>query len=343
MKALLLLLLLATTAFASETGLTINTAEFGIGKFHRYDNKQHPYNDANAWKVFVLADDADITKGQVVQTSENAYTIFYTHLEELIQLATKLSKDTGKKIQVLNFNAHGLPGGMWFPKDAQMHDSWECAEWRSAASGDDVDNYNQYYSATSKSEIMSLHDMAKRSSIPAGNCLTGIDEWTEVVGRNPEFKLSFTSDAQVHMLSCLVGSGSLGDRFTSGLANLLFGENLSTQRVETSIKFGLGDWSMPTGMGFWDYESDDQLDRDNKVYPVDRRDDELMQKGDIRVALAGKSGVQSGLIQAQDYVLLSLDTRPVVTTAAPAAIEFFGEESKASEAVRIPGTRAYLK
>ena len=90
----------------------------------------------------------------------------------------------------------------------------------------------------------------------------------------------FASDAQLHLFSCIVGLGWAGKRFTYNLAGILFsGEN---SRVEAAMNFGLGDWSMPAGMGFWDYLSVDQLNRDNSKYPVDRNDRELMQKGQIR-------------------------------------------------------------
>src|SRR4051812_40557297 len=49
---------IASIAQAGQ-GLVIHTAEFGVGKFHRMDNKTHAYAAGNAWTPYVLQDGVD--------------------------------------------------------------------------------------------------------------------------------------------------------------------------------------------------------------------------------------------------------------------------------------------
>lgn len=341
MISLLIVSLFSVSLFASDT-LIINAAEYGIGKFHRKDNKVHQYETNNVWKDYVLKENVSTTSVSVVKNDETNFTIYFTNLEELMIEMIKLSKKEGKKVGILNLNAHGLPGGMWFPKDAKTRDSIECSSWRTAANGSDDANYNQYYSTISKEDILDFERMSSNATIPGFSCLTGIKEWELVVGRNTEFKSIFNNDAQVHMFSCLVGLGTIGDKFTKGLAKLLF--TSGTQQVQTSIKLGLGDWSMPEGMGFWGYENDAQLERDNANYPVNRRDRDMMQKGDIRVAQVSVDGtIKSGLIKNEQFMLGTHDFRDVNFSIVSSR----GHTKSLGfpKSVKIPGTnfRTYLK
>jgi hypothetical protein len=230
---------------------------------------------------------------------------------------------------------------MWFPMNEKFRESIECNSWREAANGSDEDNYNQYYSGVSKSELDDIESMSNEEEVPGFSCITGIKQWTWVSNDVPEFKASFSSDAQIHMLSCTVGLGPLGEKFTTELAKLLF-PNGGTQRIETSIKLGLGDWSMPEGMGFWGYISDEQLERDNRNYVAHKEDREQMQKGDIRVAdVDGQGAVASLLIQNDDFMFLAKDDRKASSIAnddfaRPIAVR------NVSRSVRIPGTAAMV-
>lgn len=335
-KILLALALGALTTGAFAADLIVNGAEFGIGKFHRKDNKEHPYEDTNAWKVFVLPENVSTKEAFVQKNGEDNYTIFFTNLDEFLVKILELTKTTGKKVAVLNLNAHGLPGGMWFPKDARTRDSFECMSWRQAANNSDDDNYNQYYSAVSKEEILSFDQMANATRIPSYSCLTGLPEWTQVVNNRPEIKGAFAANAQIHMHSCIVGLGSLGERYTQGMVDLL----LTSGKVQTSIKFGLGDWSMPEGMGFWGFESDEQLRIDNERYPTHRRDSEIMQKGDIRVAQKTSAGIRGGLITGVEYMLLVKDNRGFKATKSAPVRKL---NLEAPKSIRVPGTRAILQ
>ena len=339
-KMIIAALALAMALPVLAQDLKINAAEFGIGKFHRKDNKEHKYEDTNAWKAFILPEGIPTNTAYIQQNSENNYTVFYTNLEELLNKMIELSTKTGKKVSILNINAHGLPGGMWFPKDAKTRDSMECGSWRQAANNSDDDNYNQYYSSVSKSELLSFESMSNRPSIPSYQCLTGVNEWKLIVAKVPAFTKIFTSNAQVHMLSCMVGKGTLGANFTKGLATILF-PNGGSQRVQTSIKLGLGDWSMPDGMGFWGYMSDAQLEHDNQVYPVNRRDADMAQLGDIRTAeLKGKS-LLSGLIKSEDYMLLTHDDRVIIYDSGVRR-RSLTPIAPAPASVRVPGTNVTI-
>ncbi|MGE3611236.1 MAG: hypothetical protein AB7I27_16710 [Bacteriovoracaceae bacterium] len=329
---LILLILFTSQAFAN---ITINAAEFGLGKFHRYSNKKHPYGSAHAWSVFILPDNAETSKNLIKKNSNDNYTIFFNDLESLLKDIIALTQKTGMKVEVLNLHAHGLPGSMWFPRDAEIRSSIECASWNSAASGPDVNTYKSYYSPVSKSAVLGIEASAEQASSPRFQCLTGLSDWKTLIAKNPSFKDVFAQDGQVHMLSCVVG---LGEKFTSGLAKLLFPEG-GTQRVITSIKFGLGDWSMSKGMGFWYYENDEQIKRDSANYPVQQQDSLMAQKGDLRVAEFQGSKLVSGIIPSVNEMIFSWDNRKVV----PATKNGIKSLQKNVKEVILPGTNVRIK
>jgi hypothetical protein len=270
-------LVLAASAQASS-GLVIHAAEVGIGKFHRYDNGVHVYGNENVWKAFI-APAGTIQSPLVVHNADDSYAIFFSTLEELLSSAITLSTQTGQKISVLNINAHGLPGAMWFPKDAAEMQGAGCKDWLKAANAPDQANYDQYYSPVSKTDIMGIRQFSNFPDSPLFKqpCTVGLEAWKEKVAKFAAIKTAFTADAQLHLLSCVVGLGNRGEAYTKGLAALLFTGDQAL--VRTSLNFGLGDWSMPEGMGFWDYLNDAQLEHDNQGYPVNRRDRDMMQKG----------------------------------------------------------------
>jgi hypothetical protein len=271
----------------------------------------------------------------ITDNADGSVTIYFVTLDDLLANAAKVSAERTQPISVLNVHGHGMPGGMWFPKDAAEYDSLMCWDWRRAAEGADEDNYRQYYSAVSKDEVMQIRQMGENAE-PHFACVTGLSAWRAAVAKLPAFKAALASDAQVHFLSCVVGLGKAGENFTRGLADLLFASG-SKARVETSTNFGLGDWSMPEGMGFWDYLSDDQIERDAVNYPAHRQDREVAQKGTIRVALSGRD---TSLLSGRDFMSLAFEPRllgtPVVESFAIQA------ESAQPSRVRVPGTNVYV-
>lgn len=337
MKSLLLgiSILLGQAAFASN-GLIIHTAEFGVGKFHRKDNKVHAYAKDNAWTNYILPDGANTDKALTLHNADGSFTIFYSTLEEMTAQVVAIAHQNNASVSVINVHGHGLPGAMWFPADADTLNDSGCADWRQAASGSDDANYNQYYSGVSPDEIREIQMFSNYPGMLGASCTTGLDEWKGVIGKNADFKKVLANDAQIHFLSCVVGLGKAGQQFTEGIASLLFGAN-SAAHVEASMDFGLGDWSMPEGMGFWDLKSDDQVNHDNQVYAKDKQDREIMQKGTVRVVSAKGSKWGSSLMSNQDFMHVGFETS-LPTDLMPVNDRAFLGYGEMPTSVRIPGT-----
>jgi len=327
--------LFTASAFASN-GLTIHTTEFGVGKFHRYDNKVHAYGAQNAWAPYVLADGAATDKALTVKNADGSYTVFFSTLDEMMSSVVAISQSTGQKVSVLNVHGHGLPGAMWFPKDQATLNSWSCSDWQRAASGADVDNYNQYYGPVSTDEIMQIRDMSNNPAVHM-SCTTGANEWRQGVAKNPTFKTVFESDAQLHFLSCVVGLGTVGEQFTKDIASIVLGNG---GHIQTSMAFGLGDWSMPEGMGFWDFQSEEQVDRDNSKYPVDHQDREIAQKGSIRMASFANGAWSTTALTNRDFMLLSFE--PNLKLGTPITQKYSAPLGPVPTRIRVPGTNAYV-
>jgi hypothetical protein len=333
------IILLATSNLAQAAGLVLHTSEFGVGKFHRYDNQVHPYG-ASSWSPYILNEKENSIKTVVQKNQDGSYSIFYSSLESMLQEAVKISKQENMKISVLNVHGHGLPGGMWFPADEATLNSSECSSWRDAATGSDKANYDQYYSPVSKSDIMQIRSMSDMDMSAFMGCITGLKQWKAVVGKNTEIKAAMDKDAQIHFASCVVGLGKSGDNFTKGIAELLLPTD-GKGSVQTSMNFGLGDWSMPKGMGFWDYVTDAQLNHDNSIYGTHREDREIAQKGTIRSSSATGGKWSTVLVADQSEMMLDWSqlAGPVVTENWD---QKFSVSQKAPSKVRIPGTNAFV-
>ncbi|MGZ3693728.1 MAG: hypothetical protein ACXWQO_05980 [Bdellovibrionota bacterium] len=334
---LLVGIFIASIAQAGQ-GLVIHTAEFGVGKFHRMDNKAHAYANGNAWSPYVLQDGADTKHALTKKNADGSFTVFFSTLDELIASVTAISKSENQKVAVLNVHGHGLPGAMWFPKDEANLRSLECWQWSNAANGADEDNYNQYYSAVSPDDIRQMRQISNNPSLRMG-CTVGLTEWQQGVAKAPEFKSVFAADAQIHFLSCIVGLGSRGDTFTKGIAALLLPQG---GRAYSSMNFGLGDWSMPNGMGFWDMQSEEQVNRDNSNYVAHKRDSEIAQKGTIRVASYVSGNWGSGLLADRDVLSLQMEPASLATIAEPAHLLSAEDFAPLPKSVRVPGTNVYL-
>ena len=333
----LTLLIFSISSFAQDK-LVIHTAEYGVGKFHRADSKAHPYEAQNAWAPFVLADSVTSNaQPTTVKNVDGSYTVFFSTLDEMMTQVIQISKTENRQVSVLNIHGHGLPGAMWFPKDAKALAGFGCASWVDAATGSDEDNLEQYYGAIGADEIKQIRQISNNPNYTMP-CTTGLKEWQGGVQKNPEFKNVFASDAQLHFLSCVVGLGTVGDAFTKGIAALLLPAS-GTSHVTTSINFGLGDWSMPSGMGFWDYINDAQLNHDNSVYPVNHRDSEIAQQGQMRIATFAGSTWTTSILQKQSVMPLHFEnlTAGVFVASSPMT-----ESNELPPSVRVPGTNVYL-
>lgn len=327
----------------AATGLVVHAVEIGVGKFHREDTRIHSYGADNAWLALTLPTGASNQTPLIIRNADQSHSIYFSTLEEILVSLKDLVKSTGQQVQVFNMHGHGAPGVMWFPKDKTQLNSFECGDWNDAASAPDSQNYGQYYSAISKSDIMQIRSMSNNPSVYLP-CTTGLKQWQEKAKKFGDLRPLFAPGAQVHFLSCVVGLGKVGETFTQGIADLLLGGDQS--KVETSTAFGLGDWSMVEGMGFWDYQNDAQLERDNKAYVKNKTDRDVMQKGAIRFTqfLGGKK--TSGTFANRDFMFL--DTRRFAVTEADLAAPgetILAEEEAAlplPERIRIPGTNRYL-
>jgi hypothetical protein len=328
-------LFFALSSFA-ENELIVHVTEFGVGKFHRADNKAHAYDNQNVWKPYILPEGATSEKALVVKNEDKSYTVFFSTLDEMLASVVKISQSEGRKVSVLNVHGHGLPGAMWFPKDDKALSGFGCSQWKDAASGSDQDNINQYYSAVSASEIRQIRQMSNGVSYTTP-CTTGLKEWQGGVAKNPTFKTVLADEAQVHFLSCVVGLGVVGDNFTKGIAALLLANGKG--HVETSMNFGLGDWSMPDGMGFWDYITDAQLNHDNSIYPVNHKDAEIAQKGQIRMASQLNSIWRTSVLTDQSFLPMNFDS---LTAGIWTEASDFVLTDDMPESVRLIGTNVRL-
>ncbi len=334
--------LFSSVSFAAQ-GLVIHVSEFGVGKFHRADNKVHTYPEASSWTPYILPADTPTQQPFVQRNQDGSYTVFFSTLEELVKSVVEIAQSEKQKVSVLNLHGHGLPGRMWFPKDTRTMNGWQCMSWKEAASGSDQANYRQYYSPLSVSQVQQIRDMSNNPNVTLG-CTTGLPEWQEAVEKTPEFKQAFASDAQIHFLSCVVGLGSVGEAFTKGMAALLLSGG--TGRVETAVNFGLGDWSMAAGMGFWDYINDEQLKRDGALYSANKTDSEIAQKGTIRIAHYAGEWTTS-LRTNIDFMVLGhqkdLQGTPVPEELVRRWQESLSTSNPLPNRIRVPGTNACVE
>ena len=98
----------------ATSGLVVHTSEFGVGKFHRYDNQVHAYGTTNAWLPYILPSNAETDQPLIQGNADGSVTVFFSTLDDLIASVIQVSKDRHQPVAVLNIHGHGLPGTMWF-------------------------------------------------------------------------------------------------------------------------------------------------------------------------------------------------------------------------------------
>jgi hypothetical protein len=340
MRLLVVLFILIASQFTSVArALSIHAAEIGIGKFHRHDNSLHNYATSNAWVPFILPENADLTTPKVIENRDHSLTIFFSTLTEFLQTLNQVAADHSESIVTLDINAHGIPGGMWFPVDDEAKASLECKDWREAATAPDEENYKQYYSATTKKDMNEI--LLQSQGVANYECVSGLPEWQNVISSIPSLAGRFSDQAILSILSCTVGMGSAGAEFNLGLAAALFGK-ASRAEIRSIVQLGLGDWSMPEGLGFWNYLNPEQFLHDNQIYPVDREDREIMQRGTVRVVTGAAGDWASSLVENQPFLNF---TNPGPLSGQRRQVHEFTTSRAAPPTVRIPGTqvRAALK
>lgn len=305
------LVLNASASPLATSGLTIHLVEIGVGKFHRQDNKTHPYGPFHDWKNYILPDSIQ-TVDQTplkVKNTDGSYSVFISNLDEALRSMIEISESEQKEIRLINLNGHSGPGKVGLPMDQETMNSELCSHWKEAAnSTDDSKNYDQYYSATPKEIIFKITEKSNDlSSYSKPSCSVGVNEWKKMVEKNYLIKNLLSKNAQIHILSCLVGLGKRGEYFANHLAEILF--TTEKQRIFTATKSGLGDWSIKKGMRFHSYLNDQEYDAFTKKYPVIKKDRPFSQKGDIRVSHLHQGEGVSDFIENVNAMKIKYDHR----------------------------------
>jgi hypothetical protein len=263
----------------SPEGLTIHAAEFTVARGHAIGNHLHPYAPSHAFLPYVLPP-GNTGQPAIVENSDGSYSVFFTHLEELLRQVVDITHHTGQKVAVLNIHSHGLPGTTVVPRDAATLASSACDDWRKAYSISDAQFVNDAYSSATVPVMTAIEAVADLPDIRLSLCASDTIDWQHELDQVPELRHVFVKDAQIHVLACVVGRGVAGEIFSRELARQLFGD--SSGSILTSFKFGLGDWSMPLGMGFWDIISSQQAQQDLDTMAQQHEVASVAQKGPIR-------------------------------------------------------------
>jgi len=290
-----------SNTFASTTdAISIFAVSRDLAGFHQFENQIRHYEDGNVWKVSIVPFFSDDPTPIIFQESGTAFTIIFSTLEELLHTVAMIAHTSNRQIAILNIHAHGLPGGQGFPRDLEMLRSWRCKRWRDRSKKPEK-SFAKYYQLPSFEEISDIRQWHKDSS--NNYCLSTSKDWRAVSERLylGDLRRYFSKDAQINLLSCLVGYGTFGDLFLKNLAALLLPVD-GNGRVSGPINFGLADSSMYFGLGFWDYKGSRQLTRDKKIYSKTKQDFRIAQSGTLRVAEPdGKGGYKSRTIKGIRY------------------------------------------
>ncbi len=344
MRQLLLPLILVFAAGAAHAvpgtpGLNIYAAELSVGKFYRMDNKLHKYAANNIWKNFIMPDHYNGSLESVIaEHSDGSISIYFSNLEDLLLTVVKVAADHGLKVASLNIRSHGVPGGLWFPMDRAQLATVECSQWLNSSKLKDIEVYNQYYSPISKGEVIGLRAVAQNPG--RHTCIVGAPEWKIIVQRHPELKKVFEAHSEINLLGSTIGLGRAGEVLNGTIASLLLNDRQAV--VKSTVNFSLGDWSMPEGMGFWDYLSDPQLSKYSTTYPVLKKDREVAQKGTVRVTTFLKGQPFDKLVPDQTFLQFG---QGIGRGPHPDVVQLPGFKERdtdplpAPAEVRIPGTR----
>lgn len=325
-------------------GLVVHAVDIGVSKFHRQDNTVHTYPSNHMAYAQILPKDADGTTPRIVNNADKSVTIFISTLDEIVKSVIQVSQQRGEPVTELNISAHGLPGAQWIPANDDDKNSSACSQWYGEAYGADSAAYDHYYGAVTRNDIFQLRAYAEASGAHFP-CTIGSDEWYQAIQNNPGIKTAISPSVHINILSCLVGLGSAGVRLTTNLGKYL--ELGPSAQIAASVNLGLEDWSMPEGMGFWDYQSDEQLEHDMYLQTHDRTDREIMQKGKVRVATQVKGSWSSKVVENQDFlklgtVLSLLEKFPSPSSFNSLIPEQPRVEFRAGERIRLPQTGADL-
>lgn len=143
---------------------------------------------------------------------------------------------------------------------------------------------------------------------------------------------------QMNFFSCLVGLGKVGESFLKELVLTFKAENIT---LRASTNFGLGDWSIPEGMAFWDYQNDTQIKHDYDNYPKAKKDRDFMQKGTIDMVQMVSGKPTATLLGNQDFISMFIKVLDV--THLSAFVPGAKEEIRLPTRIRIPKTNIFVE
>lgn len=265
--------------------------DISAAKFHREDHRLHPYSPDHAWRPFVPSEQGEIV-APLVEDKGGDTLIVFSSLQELFRTMKEVAQKKEKKIDLLVINAHGVPGGLWFPRDAAERDGEGCKDWMELALASDEANHREVYGGMTEEEILETREKANivTSGVP---CVQGSEAWS-ALWREQGLPREISQDFGIILDSCTVGLGRAGESFATGIARGVLGENGYLQSL---LSYGLADHSLPEGVGFWDFENGENLSRDNLLYATSRRGRDIAQPGSVRVTRK-----QRGVLLADEIV-----------------------------------------
>jgi hypothetical protein len=302
------------SAAPAGTGLVVHATELSMGRGTRADDKLHPYGDQHAFAPYILPAGTPGDQPTTVKHADGSVTVFFSTLEEMMHGVAEASRTAGQKVQLLSLHTHGVPGGTSVPRDREAFESTGCQSFKKNYTTSDEELLDTAYdmSVTVLLAMGALH-LSSHTSTMQMPCSSYLEDWQSIAAKVPEFGAAFAPEAQLHIMACVSGMGESGESFTRGLADLLFRQ--SGGSVMTSIKFGIGDWSTPRGMAFWDYDSFEQYYHDANLVHDNHQVSSIAQTGTIRVARYSGGQLSTMLLEDRDIMPPSYEPLP------PAAVE----------------------
>jgi hypothetical protein len=288
--------------------LIVHAVEFSIAKAHRADNKVHPYGPSHAFTPFILPDGMEPGDARSVKNPDGSVSVFFATIEDMLSEVTRVSHESGQQISVLNIHTHGVPGANAVPQDRTMLESADCETFKKPYAATDEKVLEDAYTAGVVFSAVTFLKAAAFMPDLALPCSSGLEQWKAAVSHVPEFPSVFADQPQVHFMSCLSGRGLAGEKFATGIGDVLFPKGDGT--VMTSIKFGVGDWSTPEGMGFWDPETAFQLEADGDTLKETRKVATIAQPGEIRVSKYDGQFWNTSLLEGRKFMPTTYEPIP---------------------------------
>lgn len=266
---------------------TVYAVSRNIGRFYREGLLLHP--QAKQWKYLALPASGDREPSPIVQqVSGDLSTVHFDTLASLLRGLADVRAKFGP-IDYLTIAEHGIPGGLWSPRDDAEISSPGCASWRRLRDLPDDAAFTSYYRVPTKEQLAG-DDLAAQAETPGIPCHSTSEDWSALLDASSDAQDIFNDGALFVFAACRVGSGAHGEAFLRTLASAF---NVPGLVLAASPMYIALDWSMQ-GLGFWEYQNDDQLTRDTMTYAVAREDRRIaMALGQMLVLDAGKARMEA--------------------------------------------------